>query len=123
MKKCNFNIKKANGDDYRTSKGASLGMCDENTLIFADLNKDKTKVYISEWDIKNLKTYEDGHRYGTVSRAWHAPDGEIFISYYSVWVKAIDDSTPAEPPKEEKAEAKPKRKRAKAKAENDEAPF
>lgn len=94
MKKCNFSIKKQNGDVYRQSKGASLGMCDENTLLFADMKADKSKSFISEWDIRNLKTYDDGHRYGTVSRAWTSADGEVNLSYYNVWVKTIDDKAP-----------------------------
>lgn len=93
MKKCNYNIKKVNNDEiYRSSKGTSLGMCDNDTLIFADLSKDKSKVYISEWDIKNLKTYDDGHRFGVVSRMFTAQDGEIYTSYFNVWVKPIPDS-------------------------------
>lgn len=93
IKKCNFNIKKTNGDDYRSSKGASLGMCDDENLIFADFNADKTKTFISQWDIKNLKTYDDGHRYGVVSRSFTAQDGEIYTSYYNVWVMPVDAVT------------------------------
>lgn len=104
MKQCNYNIKKVNGDDYRSSKGSSLGMCNEDTLIFADFNKDKTKVFISQWDISGLKTYDDGHKYGIVQKTWELPDGEKLDTFYAVWVNQINENpkTPDNPSKLDK---------------------